>query len=275
MNIFIILPNQLFENNKYITKDTKVYIYEHPVYFTKYKFHKMKLILHRASMKKYEEYLTKKYKCKVKYLEFDYDISTLFKKHKKIEIFDPVDFDVTKEFKKYNIELITHHSPLFLTTLRELQDYINKNGKYHQTSFYIWQRKRLNILVNKDKKPIGGKWTYDTKNRLPFPANFKEDVKFEINNSKYVVEAKNYINKHFKDNVGDTELYLPIDYENTKKQLHKFLKERLKCFGPYQDAVSKDILFGCHTVLSPLINIGLITPQEVVDEILKHYEKKI
>lgn len=40
MNIFIILPNQLFENNKYITKDTKVYIYEHPVYFTKYKFHK-------------------------------------------------------------------------------------------------------------------------------------------------------------------------------------------------------------------------------------------
>ena len=67
-------------------------------------------------------------------------------------------------------------------------------------------------------------------------------------------------------------MYLPIDHEGAKKQLKQFLKERLNCFGPYQDAVSKDIIFGCHTVLSPLINIGLITPKEVIDTILVYHK---
>ena len=37
------------------------------------------------------------------------------------------------------------------------------------TSFYIAQRKRLGILLNKGK-PEGGKWTFDTENREPLPA---------------------------------------------------------------------------------------------------------
>jgi len=131
----------------------------------------------------------------------------------------------------------------------------------------------LNILVTKDDKPIGGKWTYDTDNRLPFPPGFKQDPKFPINNSKYVTEAQNYVNKHFKNNIGSSELYLPIDHEGTKKHFNKFLKERLKCFGPYQDAVDKNIVFGCHSVLSPLLNIGLITPKEAINQILNFYEK--
>ena len=46
---FLILPHQLF-HKQYLDNKYKYHIYEHPQYFTKYKFNKKKIILHRASM---------------------------------------------------------------------------------------------------------------------------------------------------------------------------------------------------------------------------------
>lgn len=279
MKIILILPNQLFEHTTLITAATKVYIYEHPSYFTRYNYHKLKLVMHRATMKWYQSYVHATYGCSVTYLEYDYNLDDLFKKYtnKQITMYDPVDHDVMKELnhlsKKYNIELVVHDTPLFLSTEKDLETYVNDGGTYHQTSFYIWQRKRLHILIEKNGKPIGGKWTYDTANRLPFPLGFHQDAHFAAVKNTYVVEAQKYINKNFKDNPGDVQVYLPIDHKGAKAHIKNFLQERLACFGPYQDAVSKEIIFGCHSVVSPLLNIGLITPQEVVDEIIVYYEK--
>jgi deoxyribodipyrimidine photolyase-related protein len=118
-------------------------------------------------------------------------------------------------------------------------------------------------------KPIHGKWNFDIENRKKFPDNFKDQT-FHANNDKYVQEAIKYVDKRFADNVGDTELYLPIDHASSKKHVKKFLKERLTCFGDYQDAIGKDISFGCHSVISPMMNIGLITPKYVIEKTLKY-----
>ena len=61
MNL-IILPNQLFplkliENMKDINT---IYLVEEPRYFTDFKFHKLKIMYHRASMKKYESLIKDK-----------------------------------------------------------------------------------------------------------------------------------------------------------------------------------------------------------------------
>ena len=62
--LLILLPSQLFEP-QYIKKifaytedNTKIKskhicLWEHKYFFTKFKYHKMKLIFHRSSMKKY------------------------------------------------------------------------------------------------------------------------------------------------------------------------------------------------------------------------------
>ncbi len=55
MKIFIILPTQLFEDNNYLSEMDMIIIIEEPFYFTSKKFHKQKLVLHRASMKYYYE----------------------------------------------------------------------------------------------------------------------------------------------------------------------------------------------------------------------------
>ena len=60
-----------------------------------------------------------------------------------------------------------------------------------------------------------------------------------------------------------------------QKNLDYFIKEKLEYFGDYEDAVDKrdNILF--HSALSPYINIGLITPQEILSKIKKNPIKKL
>lgn len=262
----LILPTQLFLKNKILKEP--IFIYEHPVYFTKYKYHKMKLVLHRASMKCYYDYIKKQYS-DVTYINFNSKLPANFKN---LTLYDPVDYEVIKELKKYKITAID--TPAFLTKIDELQEYLDTGGIYKQTSFYIWQRRRLNILMDKNNKPVGGKWTYDKENRNKYPSDFK-DKKFASNKSKYVIEAKKYIDKYFPDNYGEYDLYLPIDHKGAKIHLKNFIKNKLECFGPYQDAVDNKVVFGCHSVLSPLLNIGLLTPSDVLEEIIKYKTKHI
>ena len=57
MKIFIVYPVHLFKNIENLKKVDKVFVVEDEIYFTKYKFHKLKLAFHRATMKKYYDYL--------------------------------------------------------------------------------------------------------------------------------------------------------------------------------------------------------------------------
>ena len=81
-NILLILfSTQLFEE-KYIeqifnytesnvkTKSSHIILVEHPYFFTKFLYHKMKLVLHRASMKNYFDLINKK-KYNSQYIQFN------------------------------------------------------------------------------------------------------------------------------------------------------------------------------------------------------------
>ena len=52
--------------------------------------------------------------------------------------------------------------------------------------------------------------------------------------------------------------------KDASKWLDEFLKERIKLFGDYEDAVTDKSNTVFHSALSPLINLGLITPEEII-----------
>ena len=276
MNIFIILPTQLFEYNEYneyLDKMDNIYIIEEPFYFTSKSFHKQKLILHRASMKYYYDKLKKKYK-NIEYIEYDKIKNNEFI-NKTIHIYDPVDKPVIEKYRKISQKMVIYDTPLFLETRAELEEYRNTNTNkknYYHDNFYKWQRKRLNILLENREKPIGGKWSFDKENRNPYDKNYKEDKIITYSN-KYIEEAKVYIKKNFNNNFGIVEyIYYPITHEEAKLHLNNFIKKKLETFGKYQDGISKDVIFGSHSILSPLLNIGLITPNIIITEVLKYYK---
>jgi deoxyribodipyrimidine photolyase-related protein len=276
MKIFIILPTQLFENIEYLDEMDAIYIIEDEFYFTYKKFHKQKLILHRASMKYYYDKLKEKYNNKqIKYIEYDkIDYNEILLNE--IYMYDPTDIPVIRKYKNAK-KLIIYNTLSFLETREELEEYRNKNTNkknyYHDRSFYKWQRKRLNILMNKDKKtPINGKWSYDKENRNPYDKKYKED-KIRIYNNKYIEEAKEYVKIKFKNNFGiiGDDFYYPITHEDAISHLETFIEYRLETFGKYQDGISKNVIFGSHSVLSPILNIGLITPEIIIREVIKYY----
>jgi deoxyribodipyrimidine photolyase-related protein len=273
MNIFIILPTQLFEFNDKLNKMDKIYLIEEPFYFTSKKFHKQKLILHRSSMKYYYDKLKIKYNSKVIYIEFDKIDSNEFK-NKNIFMYDPIDKLVIEKYMKLSLKIVIYDTPLFLETRSDLEEYRNKNTNkknYYHDNFYKWQRKRLEILIENREQPIGGKWSFDKENRNPYDKNYKEDKIITYSN-KYIEEAKDYIKKNFMNNFGIVEyIYYPITHEEARTHLKTFIKKRLETFGKNQDGISKKVIFGSHSILSPLLNIGLITPNIVIDEVIKYY----
>ena len=58
---------------------------------------------------------------------------------------------------------------MFINSTDMLQPFFSGKKAYRQTSFYIEQRKKWQLLMEKNDKPLGGKWTYDDQNRMKYP----------------------------------------------------------------------------------------------------------
>ena len=267
MNI-IIFPNQLY-NPKFI--DFKIYnnifIIEEPRYFTDFSFHKLKLAYHRATMKRYYDTLKKKYD-HVKYIEFHKVTNKFYKELKEIYIYDPYDKQLLDKLNKI-IKVNIIENLQFLIDPNEL----TKQDKYRHDTFYKFMRIKYNILIY-NNKPIGGKWSYDKQNRLKYPDDIKIPPLPKIKSNKYINEAKEYINKYFPNNYGSLDYFIyPIDNKSSISWLKNFLSKRLKLFGKYEDAVSTKHDFGFHSVLSPMMNVGLLRDIEVLNISDEYYNK--
>lgn len=276
MNL-LILPNQLFPIKmikKTIPDLTKIILIEEPRYFTDFNFHKLKLIYHRASMKKYYD-LIKKEKIDVEYVDFKKINLSHFNKDN-FMYFNPIDHKVLKKFstKLKKAKMIDNLN--FLLTPSEIGDSKNifyKNGKYSHDLFYKFQREKLDILI-KNNKPVGGKWSFDDQNRKALPKGIKIPKVPKIKKDKYYKEALTYVEKHFPKNYGSTEEWnFPIDTKGALSWLKDFIKKRLDNFGPYEDAVDTENPFLFHSVLSPMMNIGILPDICVVKITNDYYEK--
>lgn len=264
-----------------------LFVVEHPLLFgtdKKYlcKFHKHKLIFLRAVLRaKYDEYLNKFGPDRVKYIEFhEYDDESFFARlaSQRLEYEDTVDFELERRLrfyaKKYCIELVKRPNPSFITSESDIEDYLNttNNKKFFLTHFYIWQRKRLGLLMD-GQKPLGGKWTFDQQNRKKIPKNIDlpRHLKLEIN--KYIEEAKTYVQKYFSDNPGDIDNFgYAVTREDALRILDYFFEYNIQSFGPYQDAIDTRDDYWFHSVISPYLNIGLITIQDVLNRLSQYFD---
>ncbi len=274
----IIFPNQLFKISPLTKLQQNTYLVEEELFFKQYKFHQQKILFHRASMKCYENYLSN---CKIPVTYIDAvnplsNISALIAHLHQINVSEITFIDVidnwlhkkiTTACKKYRINYVAHLSPGFISTIEEANIYFEKRTTYFQTGFYIYQRKKRNILVDAKNNPDGGSWTYDVENRLRFPAKEKAPVIKFASENIYISDAKKYVIANFHKNYGSIEkIIYPVDFSGAEKWLDEFLKERFQHFGIYEDAMVTKENFLHHSVISPLLNVGLLQPQQIINK---------
>ncbi len=305
-NCYILFPVNLYKNiNKIINKNDDIYLIEDPRYFIDFKYHKLKLAYHFATMEYYYNYLNElNYNCKyVKYEDISKDFyKTISNKYDNVNIIEFGDDILMKRLLSIIKNLKIIDSLNFLLTRREIIDnadlFTTSTGNRRFASFYIFQRKKLDILIESDKKgnitPIGNKWNFDSENRSKYPKDIDIDevnnltmefVKKQTNkqtNEKNIdiinikKSAINRANKEFRNNYGDCNLenfIYPITFEDSEKWLNNFLKNKFENFGIYEDAVHSDIDFGYHSVISPMMNVGLLTDTTVIKYTLKYQDK--
>ncbi|NOT36046.1 MAG: cryptochrome/photolyase family protein [Saprospiraceae bacterium] len=283
MNTGILFPHQLFEQNSLIATCDSIYLVEEYLFFKQFHFHKQKIAFHRASMKFYESYLLSN-KMKVVYIDSMNELSDVIKLisylHsigiKNFDYIDTTDYllerRIEKTCKHYSIHCNKNSSPLFLNSPEEIVRYFSDKKRMFQTDFYKQQRISRNILLDSQYKPIGGKWTFDDENRLKYPKSKTPPKVDFLKPNAFYSEAIYYTNKYFSDNYGilNTDFVYPTTFSESKKWLHSFFKTRFSDFGAYEDAIIADQRFLHHSVLAPMLNIGLITPQFVIDEALQY-----
>jgi len=284
MKIVIVYPNQLFSNHPALRKDQKIVIVEDPLFFGDKQyplnFHKKKLLLHFASIKSYEgELKNRGYDAEIYPYERlrveNHNISMLKSLNTtEISLANVVDYTLEKRLiraaKILNIKINWFETPGFFLSSEDVNKEFKNKKKHLMNTFYINQRKKLNILLDDNRNPIGGKWSFDSENRKKLPKKIivppRENIEFD---NKILNYSKNKINKYFNKNLGSTEGFnFPITRLQAKKSFKDFLCNKLELFGTYEDAISKNNNFLFHGVITPYLNIGLMTPEEIIEDVI-------
>jgi deoxyribodipyrimidine photolyase-related protein len=277
----LIFPHQLFQEISFLEKEIPVFLVEEFLFFKQYTFHQQKLAFHRATMKFYENFLLEK-GFKVHYIESISELSDIRnlipfleqEGFEKIKIIDVCDDWLEKRILKTKLKVEIIENPSFINPKEDLKVYFEGKKHYHQTDFYKQQRISRNILLE-NGKPVGGKWTFDTENRKKYPKNKKSpSISFPQNNHFYE-EAKIYVSKNFRNHYGeltDYQIY-PTTFSESEIWLENFLENRFLEFGIYEDSIVENEHFLHHSVLSPLMNVGLLTPEYVLEKAIAFAEE--
>jgi len=261
---WLLLPNQLVEEAGELED---IILWEHPQFFEAYDYHVQKLLLHRASMQAFQD------RYETGYIGLDEEPD--WEDYETVHVYDPVNHGLREGLEaaadEHDIELIVHETPTFLATRRFNRSYFEDNA-YHQLSYYRAMRERYDVLVEQDGSPVGGKWSFDPENREKLPEDHELPVVPSFS-SEYVEEAEAWVRERFPDAPGSMDGFRwPTTREQAREQLDRFLEERLEQFGRYQDAFEPDLDYGYHSLLSSSLNIGLLTPEEVIEATLEAHE---
>jgi deoxyribodipyrimidine photolyase-related protein len=257
MSTLLILPNTLFQK-KYIPEGiNEIIVWEHPQYFTKYKYNKKRLVLHRASLQYYFNQYDGKYL--MQYCEFNEKP----KVPKEYLYFDPVD----------RIKLppggIKIESPNFLLNTELLQEYHKKTKSFFFNGFYTWAKNKLDIIPDIKSQDKKNRKTLPKGINIPLLSSLGKDDK------KYIKEAEQYVEGHFPKNYGTvTDLVFPVSGVTAKKWLTQFISKKFKQFGDYQDYTVKEEHYMFHSCLSSSINMGMLNPTEIIID-LEEVKSKI
>jgi len=282
-SVFLIFPHQLFEVTTALEKADKIYLVEEYLYFNQYKFHKQKLVFHRASMQAYAAFLKEK-QLQLEYInatEPTHDIRALLADLQQqgvsqIQYYDVCDHLLEKRIQlsceQHQLSVLKLESPLYINNSAEIASYFGTKSKYFHTDFYIKQRKKLKLLLDTSGNALGGKWSLDAENRLKYPKGKAVPTVQFPSSSVYYQAAIAYVEKHFAENYGiisNTFIY-PTTHQESKVWLTQFLEKRLQEFGAYEDAIVGDETLLHHGLLTPMLNVGLLTPQQIVTAAIAH-----
>lgn len=173
-----------------------------------------------------------------------------------------------------NLHTKLYPDALFLTSARDVDEWFATHESARMEDFYRWQRRRTGILMD-GERPAGSRWNFDTDNREPLPRGGIPVPELPTTQHDEITRTTMAeVAQRFPDAPGDcADFWLPVQPRDAREWLRRFIDERFELFGRYEDAMAPSEPFLFHSVISPLLNIGLLTVDEVVAAALSARER--
>jgi deoxyribodipyrimidine photolyase-related protein len=160
----------------------------------------------------------------------------------------------------------------FLCHPDEFASWASGRKSFKMEDFYRTQRVKFGYLMDGDE-PVGGRWNLDTENRQPpprdglnhWPSPKRSDL--DSLDDEVLADIGPYCHGDRPTGIWAT------DRVGALLRLDHFLHELLPQFGPHEDAMTTSSWHLAHSLLSPYLNLGLLTPKEVCDAVRIEYER--
>lgn len=288
MDLTLVLGDMLFDGLPGLPTHAPVLMVEDFYLCRRIKHHQQKIVLFLSAMRHFADRLTSQ-EYTVRYFNLEQSVNCdIFERIRKvvrergvrrIHTYRPHDSYFADSLSQLAVELdialILQDSPMFLTSPIEWAKYRANHNRLLMGDFYQWQRRRLGILVDDHCQPVGGKWSFDEENRKPLPKGLVPPAIWWSQPDEVVNQVIQLTMEHFSDHPGNAAQFAwPVTHEQAKEWLTTFLEERLDQFGDYEDAISSWEATSFHSLLTPLLNVGLLTPRDVIKATMRRHEKR-
>jgi deoxyribodipyrimidine photolyase-related protein len=162
----------------------------------------------------------------------------------------------------------------FLTTRTEWATFFEGHASPLMERFYRYMRVKHRILVDELDQPFFGHWNLDKENRDKLPANhFPTPPRLFDNDLSLLHQMIVNQGIPFIGSVDAKHFIWPINRTQALDLVDFFVEQCLPLFGRFEDAMSIHSWSVYHSRLSFAMNLKMISPLEVVQRAIHHWEK--
>ena len=209
---------------------------------------------------------------------FDKNLQHLIIHHgiEKLEYLLPDEYRVDEHLRTFSSSLSipfqVYDTEHFYTTRHELKELFAGKKSYLMETFYRHMRRKHQVLMEDNDKPVNGKWNFDEDNRQKLPKSHKVVTPLLFDNDLTLMEEE--IKKATLKTLGvqnSKHFIWTVSRAQSLELLEYFIANCLPLFGTFQDAMAPGEWSLYHARLSFSLNIKLISPREVVDRAVEAY----
>jgi deoxyribodipyrimidine photolyase-related protein len=174
----------------------------------------------------------------------------------------PGEWRVLRDLEDLPLPVTVLEDDRFLCPEAEFAAWAEGRKELRMEWFYRDMRRKADLLMEGDK-PAGGKWNFDHDNRKPAKADLLRPRPMDFAPDPVVAEVLDLVEARFAHFGRLRPFRWATDRAGALAALDDFIAHRLPRFGAEQDAILEGEPYLSHAVISPYLNLGLLTPLEI------------
>jgi deoxyribodipyrimidine photolyase-related protein len=181
----------------------------------------------------------------------------------RIVVTEPGEWRVREMMQGWGAEILADER--FFATPATFAAWARGRKQLRMEFFYRDMRRASGLLMEGDE-PAGGQWNFDHDNRKALPRDVTPPKRCRFAPDHITEEVMAMVAERFGSHFGDLASFgWAVTRADALEALDHFITQCLPRFGDYQDAMKQGDAFLFHSVISPYLNIGLLTPRETCE----------